>query len=61
MVIGMMTVSNERSRRILLDVGYERVGSVTGLAVKNGTLIDMEIWQFPIRENWSGLTRLRNA
>jgi len=58
MVLGMFTANNERSRRILKRCGYELAGSINGIAVKNGTLIDMEMWQYPIPDNWAGLERL---
>lgn len=61
MVIAMMTSNNLRSRKILARNRYEYVGRVNGIAVKNRTLIDMEIWQFPIPKNWTGLERLEES
>lgn len=61
MVVGMFTANNQRSRRILKRIGYKYAGFVVGIAVKNDTLIDMEIWQYPIPENWVGLRRLETS
>lgn len=61
MVIGMMTANNTRSRRILKAVGFNGVGTIHGIAVKNETLIDMEVWEYLIPANWGKLGRLDKA